>query len=182
MAKSPTWAVLFARACDEVRSGGADMNIQFVFMLASTSRQVKMGWFPMSAPGKRGRQDSASRGSFNDFVPEAVERSARAKNHECLTEETLICYILNPRSLPRVRLHKLRWESFNSGAPFEPSARTCPGILVNTLLGGSAIFGAALPAVRTDIANFMGDRNAAWLLVRPTGNDFLPSTSDRKPF
>jgi hypothetical protein len=55
-------------------------------------------------------------------------------------------------------------------------------ILVHRVLGGSAIFGAALPAVSTDIANFMGGCNTAWLSDRPTGNDFLPSTSDRKRF
>jgi hypothetical protein len=46
--------------------------------------------------------------------------------------------------------------------------------LSTTLLSCGAIFGAALPAASTDIPNFMGDRNTAWLPDRPTGDDFLP--------
>jgi hypothetical protein len=54
-------------------------------------------------------------------------------------------------------------------------------LLLPALLGGVAIFGAAAPAARADIPNFMGDRSAGWVPDRPTGDDFLPPQSGPGP-
>jgi hypothetical protein len=53
-------------------------------------------------------------------------------------------------------------------------------LLLPALLG-CAIFAAAPPAVSSDIPNFMGDRNTAWLPDRPTGDDFLPPPNGPGP-
>jgi hypothetical protein len=53
--------------------------------------------------------------------------------------------------------------------------------LLPALFACVAIFGTAPPAASTDIPNFMGDRNTAWLPDRPTGDDFLPPPSGPGP-
>jgi len=54
-------------------------------------------------------------------------------------------------------------------------------LLLPTLLGCGAIFGATPPAASSDVPNFMGDRNTAWLPDRPTGDDFLPPPNGPGP-
>jgi hypothetical protein len=54
-------------------------------------------------------------------------------------------------------------------------------LLPTALLGCGAVFGAGPPAASTDIPNFMGDRNTAWLPDRPTGDDFLPPPNGPGP-
>ena len=61
------------------------------------------------------------------------------------------------------------------------SMRGQPWRLLLPALLGCAIFGAAPPAVSSDIPNFMGDRNTAWLPDRPTGDDFLPPPNGPGP-
>jgi hypothetical protein len=53
--------------------------------------------------------------------------------------------------------------------------------LLPALLACVAIFGTAPPAASTDIPNFMGERDTAWLPDRPTGDDFLPPPSGPGP-
>ena len=53
--------------------------------------------------------------------------------------------------------------------------------MLPALLACVGTFGATLPAASTDIPNFMGDRDTAWLPDRPTGDDFLPPPSGPGP-
>jgi hypothetical protein len=54
-------------------------------------------------------------------------------------------------------------------------------LLPTALLGCGAIIGAGPPAASTEIPNFMGDRDTAWLPDRPTGDDFLPPPNGPGP-
>jgi hypothetical protein len=62
-----------------------------------------------------------------------------------------------------------------------PRLRRLWRLMPAALLGCGAIFGAVPPAASTDIPNFMGDRNTAWLPDRPTGDDFLPPPNGPGP-
>jgi hypothetical protein len=83
-------------------------------------------------------------------------------------------------ALIRVVCRRSDCDESGSMAP-NSNTRHLSHLLLNALLGCSALFGAVLPAASADIPNFMGDRGTAWVPDRPTGDDFLPPPSGPGP-